>query len=239
MRPKLVGPAVSSAVGLALLYFSPALAQNGQPYEGPSQPSPQQSNAGAAQVNAEGNAFAGGLRFNPASVSIEVGGSVRWTNTDQFVPHTATESHNLWRLTGDYGRTPANPPGFGPGESRERRFEAGTHQYFCEVHPAQMKGTVAVPVTLGKTTLRRGGRRVRAVKAIWAPGAPAEGQVYDVEVRKGGRGAWKRFRPGTRDAQGSFRSGKKRTRWDARARLRSTADASAATDWSPEASITR
>jgi plastocyanin len=226
----------------------PALAQYGQP--APSQPPPQQG-GGGHEVNAEGNVFTGGLRFNPEGVGAKVGETVRWRNTDEFVPHTATEDHGLWDLTGTYGQTPANPPGFGPGETRERRFEAGTHKYFCKVHPAEMRGTVSVPVTLAKTKLRtkkelrvlaklpKAARRVRAVKATWAPGAPDEGLVYDVERRKGTRGAWKPFRTGTRKPGGTFRSGKKGNVWQVRARLRRPSDAGAATDWSPEASIKR
>src|SRR5436309_11203637 len=72
----------------------------------------------AATVKAEGNAFTGGLQFDPASVTVHVGDTVRWVNTDRIVPHTATEDHGLWDLDGTYGATPANPPGFGPGETR-------------------------------------------------------------------------------------------------------------------------
>src|SRR6059058_3132731 len=93
----------------------------------------------AAEVNAEGNAFTGGLKFDPAKVGVKVGQVVRWTNTDFLVPHTATEDHGLWDLGGTYGGTPANPSGFGPGESRSRVFEAGTQNYYCRVHPKQMR----------------------------------------------------------------------------------------------------
>src|SRR5919106_230389 len=84
--------------------------------------------AGAAthEVGANGNIITGGLSFTPADVEAKVGDVVRWTNTDFLVPHTATEDHRLWDLTGTYGATPLNPPGFGPGEVREWVFEAGT-----------------------------------------------------------------------------------------------------------------
>src|SRR5438270_13416906 len=102
----------------------------------------------AADVKAEGNAFTGGLKFDPPKVSVKVGQIVRWTNTDKFVPHTATEDHGLWDLAGTYGMTPANPAGFGPGETRTRVFEAGTEHYYCRVHPQPMHGVVPAPVAL-------------------------------------------------------------------------------------------
>src|SRR3954454_1137805 len=106
--------------------------------------------AGAAtkEGGANGNVFTGGLSFPPASVRVAVGDTVRWRNTDNVVPHTATENHGLWDLGGNYGQTPANPSGFGPGETVQRRFEAGTHSYYCRVHPTQMRGRVDVAPTL-------------------------------------------------------------------------------------------
>lgn len=179
----------------------------------------------AAGVGANGNPFTGGLGFTPAEVGVRVGDAVRWTNTDAFVPHTVTEDHHLFNLTGEYGETPANPPGFGPGESRERAFEAGTFSYFCEVHPEEMKGVVRVPAEVAK--VRRKGKR--RFKVRWAPGPPVEGQVYDVERRRGG--AWKLVRDGTTAAKGTF--GGKGSRF--RARLRSATDPAAASGWSPPA----
>jgi plastocyanin len=41
-------------------------------------------------VAAAGNPFTGGLAFEPADVAPEIGRHVRWTNTDPYVPHTAT-----------------------------------------------------------------------------------------------------------------------------------------------------
>src|SRR3954463_9732493 len=73
----------------------------------------------AADVKAEGNPFSGGLAFDPPNVAVKVGEIVRWTNTDQAVPHTATENHGLWDLAGTYGNEAIAPTGFGPGESRQ------------------------------------------------------------------------------------------------------------------------
>lgn len=115
---------------------------------------PPAAGAATTEVGANGNVFTGGLGFTPAKVSLTVGDSVRWRNTDNVVPHTATEAHGLWDLAGDYGATPANPSGFGPGETRQRVFEAGTQAYFCRVHPAQMHGTIEVAPTLALQRVR-------------------------------------------------------------------------------------
>ncbi|MGH2952548.1 MAG: cupredoxin domain-containing protein [Solirubrobacterales bacterium] len=176
------------------------------------------------EVGANGNPFTGGLSFTPADVSGAIGDVVRWTNTDPLVPHTATEDHGLWDLSGSYGGTPVNPPGFGPGEARERAFEAGTFNYFCEVHPVDMRGVVRVAPTVKRA--KRGKKRLRVT---WAPSSPAEGQVFDVKRRKGGE--WRLVRDGTTASKGRF-GGKGST---FRARLRLAADPTAASDWSPAA----
>jgi plastocyanin len=179
--------------------------------------------ADTVDVGANGNPFTGGLSFTPAEVSIRVGDSVRWTNTDVLVPHTATEDHGLFVLTGTYGGTPLNPPGFGPGESRERRFEAGTFSYFCELHPDQMRGVISAAPTV-KRFERRGKRKLRVT---WAPAPPDSGLVFDVERRIGG--AWQTVRDGTMKPAGTFRG----TRGRFRARLRSAEDPTAASEFSP------
>ena len=204
--------------------------------------------APVTEVGANGNAFTGGLSFTPAELTIPVGGIVRWKNTDFLVPHTATEDHGLWDLGGDYGGTPANPPGFAPNTTVERPFEAGTHRYHCAVHPEDMRGTVAVAPELALERARvrsrrrtRSGRRrlvtVVSVAARWASAEPAEGLVFDVQRRRAGSEEWIPFRDGTRDGAGSFRSGRSPVTWEVRARMRRADDADAATDWSPIAQI--
>ena len=190
----------------------------------------QEETAPDAEVNANGNAFVpGSLNFDPDRVRVAVGGIVRWTNTDDVVPHTSTEDHGLWRLSGEYG--PPGSQGYGPGESVERPFEAGTHHYYCEVHPDDMRAVVEVPVTLTKTGRRR-------AAAVWSKSAPAEGLVFDVERRRNG-GPWRILLEGTSDRRTTFRLGPKGTRSRMRARLRSAEDEAKATDWSPVASIRR
>jgi hypothetical protein len=75
------------------------------------------------------------------------------------------------------------------------------------------------------------------VRATWAPAAPAAGQVFDVELRRG-RGAFARVADGTRAASGRFAAGRAGTQVAVRARLRSAASSSRATDWSPVATVT-
>lgn len=252
-------PAVATGITTGALLALPVGAARGQyDYDVPSPPPPQsgsQPSGGATtNVKAEGNPFTGGLRFNPAEVTVKVGQVVKWTNTDSAVPHTATEDHGLWNLAGDYGADPF-PRGIAPGESVERPFEAGTHQYYCQVHSTPdgtaLNGTVFVPVELnvskvkvkrkrgrkrGRGRKRRRSRTYLVVRAKWAAGAPAEGLVFDVQRRVRG-GELKDFKAGTTQTNGSFRAGRKGTTWEVQARLRSATDPSKATDWSPLASI--
>lgn len=207
---------VTTLVAGVLAASSPA-----QKYDAP----PGEESAPAAEVDANGNAFVpGSLGFDPEKVRVPVGGLVRWTNTDEFVPHTSTEDHGLWDLGGEYG--PPGTQGYGPGESVERAFEAGTHHYYCEVHPDDMKAVVEVPVTLKPARNRR-------ARAVWSPAAPEDGLVFDVQRKR--RGAWRTVRDGTRTRKATFRRGSRH--WRVRARLRSADDETRATDWSPVAFI--
>ncbi len=75
---------------------------------------------------------ADGLVFEPATITINVGDTVTWRNTDD-VPHTSTSEDEVW----DSGALAA-------GEEFSFTFEeAGTYPYFCEFHPG-MEGTVVV-----------------------------------------------------------------------------------------------
>ena len=214
-----------------------------------------QTSKPAATVNAEGNAtqLTGPLQFNPGTVSVKVGDAVEWVNTDFLVPHTATEDHGLWNLGGTYAGTPVNPPGFGPGETRTRRFAAGSWSYFCEVHPAQMHGKVDVPDELSSRpaprrkshTKRKKKRsavasRKRArqfqVVVIWAAEALPPGQVVDVQARKGD-GNWRTVSVGTTELEGLFPGGRAGTSWEFHSRVRSADEPGRASDWSPAATI--
>lgn len=225
---------------------------------------PAAAGATTAEVGANGNVFTGGLSFTPAKVSLTVGDSVRWRNTDNVVPHTATEAHALWDLAGSYGATPANPSGFGPGETRQRVFEAGTQAYFCRVHPAQMQGTIEVAPALAlqrvrvrirrkkkpvrktdalvaRKKKRKGKRRRPKTKlisyavAVWASASPADGLAFDVQRARPG-GGWIPLRTGTRETNARFRIARG-SRWLVRSRLRSASDPAKATGWSPAVPI--
>jgi plastocyanin len=207
--------------------------------------------AGAAvhNVQAAGNVLTGGLAFLPRSLTAAVGDQVRWTNTDFLAPHTATEEHGLqgdalWDETGNERGTPISEPGFAPGDTRERIFDAGTWNYYCKVHPQQMKGTVSVPPTLAVQTLRgrrrdrRTGRRIVRyfVLATWSHAPLPEHQVTQIQRRRGG-GHWIVVRGGTRSLAGQFPGGRRRTLWSFRARVMRADKLSIATPWSPVATV--
>jgi plastocyanin len=69
--------------------------------------------------------------FNPANITVAVGGSVTWTNRDQ-APHTATSQ------AFDTGV-------IAPGSSFSIQFDTpGEIAYICGVHGSSMSGTVVV-----------------------------------------------------------------------------------------------
>ena len=89
-----------------------------------------------ASIAAQGDTVvveaADGDVFQPATVTINVGDTVTWRNTDN-VPHTSTSDDEVW----DSGN-------LNQGEEFSFTFEeAGTYGYFCAYHPG-MEGTVVV-----------------------------------------------------------------------------------------------
>lgn len=76
------------------------------------------------------------MAFSPASITIEVNESVRWTNQD-FVPHSATSGD-----PGDADAGEAFETGdLGLGDSATITFnEPGEYVYFCRWHPTEMRG---------------------------------------------------------------------------------------------------
>jgi plastocyanin len=72
------------------------------------------------------------LAFQPATIEIDAGASVTWTNEDS-VPHTVTAR------TDDF-----NSGVMQQGDTYSQTFdELGTYDYFCAIHPS-MTGTVTV-----------------------------------------------------------------------------------------------
>lgn len=213
---------VTLAGAATLALAGAAFAQYGPPTGGGSGSSGRQPDA---TVNANGNAFTDNLGFVPDDVSVKLGGVVAWHNTDAIAPHTATEDHYLWRLSGTYG-SPGPYQGFGPGETVQRSFDAGTFTYFCEVHGREaMHGVVKVRDRV-KLVERKGEQRLRV---RWGGHELPEGQVFDVQRRLGGE--WHKVQKGTRELTATFRGTKGRFR----SRVRETADRTSASEWSPPA----
>ncbi len=207
-------------------------------------------------ITANGNAFAGGLSFAPAMVRGQVGQLARWTNTDVIAPHTVTEVHGLFDLVGNnVNGTPVSPSGFGPGTSVQLALPAATISYFCRVHPKDMMGVISVPTSLVlgpgyKTPARRAStataRKRRAARRrafqrtltiTWASVAPATGEAFDVEVRRG-TGKWIPVATATTTTSMRIKAGKRGTLTTVRSRLRRADDVARATGWSPDATVT-
>ena len=73
------------------------------------------------------------IKFEPAEVTVPVGGTVKWVNEDSV-------DHNAVAKEGDVPKSEL----FGKGGSYEATFEeAGTIEYVCTVHPG-MEGTITV-----------------------------------------------------------------------------------------------
>ena len=91
---------------------------------------PQKPRLRTAKAAASGTVTISDFKFAPASVTVEVGDSVTWSNAGPTA-HSAT---------GEGFDTGI----FSEGQSRSETFkEAGTFAYICTPHP-QMKGTVVV-----------------------------------------------------------------------------------------------
>jgi plastocyanin len=110
---------------------APAVEAQEQP--GQAKPKPRPSNgAPRATAAADTGVTISDFRFAPASVTIDVGDTVTWTNEGP-TPHSATADDRSF----DTGI-------FEAGQSRSHTFdEAGTFAYFCTPHP-NMRGTVTV-----------------------------------------------------------------------------------------------
>lgn len=88
--------------------------------------------AAGAVLAADGSVTIANFAFDPATVTVNVGDSVTWTNQDSTA-HTATAGGGSF----DTGS-------IGAGQTATVTFDtAGTFAYVCSIHP-QMAGTVVV-----------------------------------------------------------------------------------------------
>jgi plastocyanin len=95
-------------------------------------PAPPSSGASSSVTIPRGAEVLGNRAFNPGEVTVAVGDTVTWMNTDT-VSHTSTSNAAGW----DSGTIPA-------GRQFSFTFAtAGTFPYQCRIHPG-MVGTVVV-----------------------------------------------------------------------------------------------
>ncbi|MGL4884396.1 MAG: plastocyanin [Waterburya sp.] len=93
--------------------------------------------AAASTVEVKMGSDNGMLKFDPATVTIKAGDTVKWTN-NKMSPHNVV-------FDGDAEKSHKNLV-FSPGEGYETTFkEAGEYSYYCEPHRgAGMIGKVVV-----------------------------------------------------------------------------------------------
>jgi plastocyanin len=107
----------------------------GSSYSAPSptpSPGPSPSNSGAPASIVGGASTRTTNAYSPNPITVNVGGSVTWTNNDTTT-HTSTGNDGSW-----------NSGAIAPGASFSRTFpSAGSFPYHCTIHPG-MVGTVTV-----------------------------------------------------------------------------------------------
>jgi plastocyanin len=87
--------------------------------------------AGAALAASTSDVKIAGMKFGPATLTVQRGDTVTWRN-DDAVPHTATSAGKF-----DSGA-------IAPGKSFSRKMDApGGFDYVCSFHPG-MKGRIEV-----------------------------------------------------------------------------------------------
>lgn len=87
--------------------------------------------AETAQVSATKSVQISGFAYNPATLTVAKGTTVRFSNGDK-VAHTATRAGGF------------NTKRIGAGKSASVRFNArGTFRYHCTIHP-EMRGKIVV-----------------------------------------------------------------------------------------------
>lgn len=95
-------------------------------------PSPTPAPGGPAVTIPTGAQSLGNQAYSPDQITVAVGASVTWTNTDA-ITHTSTSDTNGW-----------NSGNIAPGGQFSVAFPtAGTFPYHCTIHPG-MVGSVVV-----------------------------------------------------------------------------------------------
>jgi plastocyanin len=90
------------------------------------------ASAPAARKSSSGGVSIANFAFSPASVTVNVGDTVTWTNHDA-APHNATADDGSFAT-----------PTLNNGQSASHRFtQPGTFSYICTIHP-NMHGTIRV-----------------------------------------------------------------------------------------------
>ena len=90
------------------------------------------SDAAGNEAESDSNIEMANFAFSPALLTIPVGASVTWKNTDA-ADRTTTSSDELWQSDR-----------LGAGEEFSVAFDqAGEFTFFCSIHPS-MKGTITV-----------------------------------------------------------------------------------------------
>ena len=113
---------------------APAQEQTAAPAQAnaPAQPAESKKAKPVARKAASGSVTISDFKFSPASITVNEGDTVTWTNSGPTA-HSATAGNGSFD-TGVFPR----------GQSRSHTFDAaGTYSYICRPHPF-MKGTVVV-----------------------------------------------------------------------------------------------
>ena len=157
--------------------------------------------------------------YMPTPIKVALGDGVHWRNLDN-VQHTATATKfGLWSRSVSGGQTSTDA----------LMSWAGTHAYFCAIHP-DMRGKVKVKMRATPTSTTTTG----TVSIRWALVTGGSGFVYDVQRRRAGQ-AFTSWRTGTTSQSAAFSSMNAGT-FEFRARLRNTSSGQTS-GWSPVLSV--
>lgn len=114
--------------------------------------------------------------FTPAAQTVTLGNAVQWKNVSGR-KHNVTPTVN-WSFGGVTVRAGRTSAAVYP-------TQAGSFAYFCSLHPAGHKGTIAVPLTVAQTAGTVGALFNFTLGTVQAPGV----SVHELWVRQNG-GQW-------------------------------------------------